>query len=103
MVPEEQWDETILVGFLNENIKVDNMIIQSYSTTADSEHSVMSSLYPLENGMAFAQYSGNKYNDIFDLYKKSNYYTVYMHGNEGSFWNRKNVYSTLQIDDLILH
>ena len=44
----------------------------------------MSSLYPLENGMAFAQYSGNKYNDIFDLYKKSNYYTVYMHGNEGS-------------------
>ena len=21
MVPEEQWDETILVGFLNENIK----------------------------------------------------------------------------------
>ena len=86
--------------FLNENIKVDNMIIQSYSTTADSEHSAMSSLYPLENGMAFAQYSGNKYNDIFDLYKKSNYYTVYMHGNEGSFWNRKNVYSTLQIDDL---
>lgn len=86
--------------FLNENMKVDNMIIQSYSTTADSEHSAMSSLYPLENGMAFAQYSGNKYNDIFDLYKKSNYYTVYMHGNEGSFWNRKNVYSTLQIDDL---
>ena len=86
--------------FFNENIKVDNMIIQSYSTTADSEHSAMSSLYPLENGMAFAQYSGNKYNDIFDLYKKSNYYTVYMHGNEGSFWNRKNVYSTLQIDDL---
>ena len=40
------------------------MIIQSYSTTADSEHSAMSSLYPLENGMAFAQYSGNKYNDI---------------------------------------
>ena len=76
------------------------MIIQSYSTTADSEHSAMSSLYPLENGMAFAQYSGNKYNDIFDLYKEKNYYTVYMHGNEETFWNRKNVYNAMQIDEI---
>ena len=86
--------------FLNENIKINNMIIQSYSTTADSEHSAMSSLYPLENGMAFAQYSGNKYNDIFDLYKEKNYYTVYMHGNEETFWNRKNVYNAMQIDEI---
>ena len=86
--------------FMNENIKIDNMIIQSYSTTADSEHSVISSLYPLENGMAFAQYSSNKYNDIFDMYKKSNYYTIYMHGNDGAFWNRKNVYRLLQVDEL---
>ncbi len=86
--------------FLSENIKVDNMIIQSYSTTADSEHSAMTSLYPLENGMAFAQYSGNKYNDIFEIYKKKDYHTVYMHGNEGTFWNRQNVYNVLQVDDL---
>lgn len=86
--------------FLNENIKINNMIIQSYSTTADSEHSAMSSLYPLENGMAFAQYSGNKYNDIFDLYKEKNYYTVYMHGNEETFWNRKNVYNAMQVDEI---
>ena len=76
------------------------MIIQSYSTTADSEHSAMTSLYPLENGMAFAQYSGNKYNDIFEIYKKKDYHTVYMHGNEGTFWNRQNVYNVLQVDDL---
>ena len=86
--------------FLSENIKIDNMIIQSYSTTADSEHSAMTSLYPLENGMAFAQYSGNKYNDIFEIYKKKDYHTVYMHGNEGTFWNRQNVYNVLQVDDL---
>lgn len=35
--------------FLTENIEVKNMISQSYSTTADSEYSVMTSLYPLEN------------------------------------------------------
>lgn len=86
--------------FLSENVQIDNMIIQSYSTTADSEHSAMTSLYPLENGMAFAQYSGNKYDDIFDIYKKSDYYTVYMHGNESSFWNRQNVYRLLNVDDV---
>ena len=86
--------------FLDENIKINNMMIQSYSTTADSEHSTMNSLYPLENGMAFAQYSDNSYDDIFGLYKKSDYYTMYMHGNEGSFWNRKNVYRLLDVDDV---
>lgn len=86
--------------FLNENIKIDNMIIQSYSTTADSEHSAMTSLYPLENGMAFAQYSGNKYDDIFEIYKNADYYTMYMHGNEGNFWNRQNVYKSLKVDEM---
>lgn len=86
--------------FIDENIKINNMMIQSYSTTADSEHSVISSLYPLENGMAFAQYSSNKYDDIFDMYKNSDYYNIYMHGNDGAFWNRKNVYRVLQVDEL---
>ena len=86
--------------FLNENVQVDNMIIQSYSTTADSEHSVISSLYPLENGMAFAQYSSNTYDDIFKLYKNADYYTMYMHGNDRAFWNRKNVYRLLNIDSI---
>ena len=86
--------------FLNENVKINNMMIQSYSTTADSEHSVISSLYPLENGMAFAQYSSNSYDDIFKIYKQAGYYNIYMHGNDGSFWNRNNVYGPLQIDEL---
>ena len=86
--------------FMNENVQFNNMIIQSYSTTADSEHSTMSSLYPLENGMAFAQYSSNQYDDIFGEYKDSGYYTMYMHGNDGAFWNRKNVYRLLDIDDI---
>lgn len=86
--------------FMQENIQFNNMMIQSYSTTADSEHSAMTSLYPLENGMAFAQYSSNEYNDFFENYKNAGYYTIYMHGNEGSFWNRQNVYSHLDVDEL---
>ena len=86
--------------FISENIQINNMMIQSYSTTADSEHSAQTSMYPLENGMAFAQYSSNSYDDIFGLYKDEGYYTMYMHGNEGSFWNRNNVYKLLDIDEL---
>ncbi|MBP3707060.1 MAG: sulfatase-like hydrolase/transferase [Clostridia bacterium] len=86
--------------FLAENINVKNMMIQSYSTTADSEHSTMSSLYPLENGMAFAQYSANKYDDFYGSYNDSGYYTIYMHGNDGLFWNRNNVYGHLDIDEV---
>lgn len=86
--------------FINDNITINNMMIQSYSTTADSEHSAITSMYPLENGMAFAQYSSNTYDDIFGLYKDSGYYTMYMHGNVGSFWNRNNVYRLLDIDEL---
>lgn len=86
--------------FIDENIEISNMMSQSYSTTADSEHSVISSLYPLENGMAFAQYSNTKYDDIFGMYKNSDYYNIYMHGNDGAFWNRRNVYKLLQVDEL---
>lgn len=86
--------------FIDENIEISNMMSQSYSTTADSEHSVISSLYPLENGMAFAQYSNTKYDDIFGIYKNSDYYNIYMHGNDGAFWNRRNVYKLLQVDEL---
>lgn len=87
--------------FLNENIEFTNMQNQSYSSTADSEYAVMNSLYPLENGMSFAQYPSNDYNDIYQDFKKENYITTYIHGNEGSFWNRQSVYSRLKIDNLL--
>lgn len=86
--------------FLKENVQFTNMQNQSYSTTADSEFTEMNSLYPLENGMSFAQYSSNDYNNIYSNYKKNEYITTYIHGNEGAFWNRIAVYSRLQIDNL---
>ncbi len=84
--------------FLKENIEIKNMHATSYTTTADSEHSVMTSLYPLENGEAFAKYYGNTYDNIFQLFKDKGYYTMYAHGNYAYFWNRKNVTSKLPID-----
>ena len=84
--------------FLKENVKINNMHATSYTTTADSEHSVITSLYPLENGEAFAKYYGNTYDNLFQLFKDKGYYTMYAHGNYAYFWNRANVTSKLPID-----
>lgn len=88
--------------FLKENIEFNNMHMQSYSTTADSEHSTITSLYPLENGMSFSKYYTNKYDDIFNIFNRANYYTSYIHGNDAGFWNRGNVYGKLNVNDLAL-
>ena len=88
--------------FLRENINFTNMYMQSYSTTADSEHSTITSLYPVENGMAFTKYYTNTYDDIFKIFQEAGYYTSYMHGNYPYFWNRGNVYGRLKLNDLSL-
>ncbi len=86
--------------FFNENIFVTNMHASSYTTTADSEHSFITSIYPSENGEAFSKYYSNTYDDIFKLYKKAGYTNVYAHGNYDTFWNRKNVFSKYAIDNV---
>ncbi len=76
------------------------MHASSYTTTADSEHSFITSIYPSENGEAFSKYYSNTYDDIFKLYKKAGYTNVYAHGNYDTFWNRKNVFSKYAIDNV---
>lgn len=87
--------------FLNENIEFTNMQNQSYSSTSDSEFAVMNSIYPLENGMCFAQYPSNDYDNMYNEFKGADYTTTYIHGNNGAFWNRQAVYSRLKIDNLL--
>ena len=88
--------------FIEENIEFSNMFMQSYSTTADSEFSAVTSLYPMENGMSYSRYYSNKYDDIFTMFKNEGYDTSYMHGNYGYFWNRGNVYRAFGVDYLEL-
>lgn len=88
--------------FLAQNIEFTNMHMQSYSTTADSEHTTITSLYPMENGMSFSKYYTNTYDDLFKMFNKAHYHTSYMHGNYPYFWNRGNVYGRLGLDDLSL-
>lgn len=88
--------------FISENIEFSNMFMQSYSTTADSEFSAVTSLYPMENGMSYSRYYSNKYDDIFTMFKNEGYDTSYMHGNYGYFWNRENVYKSFSVNHLEL-
>lgn len=86
--------------FLNENIEISNMFMQSYSSTADSEFSTVTSLYPMENGMSYSRYYTNHYDDIFTMFQENGYTTSYMHGNYGFFWNRGNVYKNFGVDNI---
>ena len=87
--------------FKKENINITNMHSTSYTTTADSEHSTLNSLYPMENGEAFSKYYGNTYDDVFNQFKDAGYYTMYAHGNWAYFWNRENVFSKYPVDDVM--
>lgn len=75
--------------------------MQSYSTTADSEYSAITSTYPMENGMSFSKYYTNTYNNLFEMFNDANYHTSYMHGNYSTFWNRGNVYKKFEVNELI--
>lgn len=86
--------------FLKENIEFSQMNMQSYASTADSEHSSITSIYPMENGMSFSKYYTNTYDDIFKIFKEGGYLTSYMHGNDGTFWNRANVYTRMPVDHI---
>ena len=88
--------------FINENIEFSNMFMQSYSSTADSEFSTITSLYPMENGMSYSRYYTNTYDDIFTMFKNKEYTTSYMHGNYGFFWNRDNVYKEFGVENIEL-
>ena len=88
--------------FLNENIMFSNMNVQSYATTADAEFSLMTSVFPLENGVVFSRFYRNDYDNIFKMYNNAGFHTSYMHGNWPYFWNRGNVLGRMPIDELVL-
>ena len=92
--------DSILIN--TENIEISNMNMQSYSTTADSEHSSITSIYPMENGMSYSKFYTNTYDNLFEMFNNANYTTSYMHGNEAKFWNRGNVYSKFGVQNIEL-
>ena len=85
--------------FVKENIDLQNLIGQSKTRTADSEFSTATSLYPVQDSMAFQNYYANTYDTSYSLLKKNGYITYYLHGNTSNFWNRGAVYTNWKVDN----
>ena len=90
--------------FFSNSIYFSNMYNQGIGTTADSEHTIITSMYPLENGRVFQKYYHNDWQDIFSVLNNEGYYTSSMHPNVNTFWNRilvyKNSYKVDEYDDI---
>lgn len=71
---------------------------QSIGTSADSEFVFNTSLLPVNNGTVFLTHFNRTYVTTQSLLKEQGYLTMYMHGNNGSFWNRDVMYSVLGYD-----
>ncbi len=73
----------------------------SVGTSSDSEFTFNTGLMPSNNGTAFVSYFKRHYISVPLLLKDKGYYSVSMHGNVASYWNRLAMHKTLGYDDVI--
>ncbi len=66
--------------------------------TSDSEFLTENSLYPSARGAVFFTHAQNKYHAMPEMLKEKGYKSVVFHANNKSFWNRDQIYESLQID-----
>lgn len=66
--------------------------------TSDSEFLVTNSLYPLSRGAVFFTHGQNEYHAIPEIIKEKGYYSAVFHANNKSFWNRDQMYKSLEYD-----
>jgi uncharacterized sulfatase len=66
--------------------------------TSDAEFMMDNSLHPLPSGAVYFTSAQNKFLSTPSILKQSGYYAAAFHANDGSFWNRKMMYSNLGYD-----
>lgn len=71
---------------------------ESVGTSSDSEFTFSTSLMPASSGTVAINYWDRDYATIQKMMKEKGYYTFSMHGNNGSYWNRMNLHSSLGYD-----
>jgi lipoteichoic acid synthase len=64
----------------------------AHGNTADAEFSILNSLYPLPDSVAFVTKTKNDYYALPKLLGENGYTTVSMHGDVNTFWNRSEIY-----------
>ena len=71
---------------------------ESVGTSSDTEFTFSTSLMPASSGTVAINYWDRDYSSIQKKLKEQGYYTFSMHGNNGSYWNRLNLHSSLGYD-----
>lgn len=66
--------------------------------TADAEFMIENSLFGLSQGAAFFQRGTNTYQAAPGILKDHGYTSAVFHGNNGSFWNRNQIYKSFGYD-----
>ncbi|MDG5787416.1 LTA synthase family protein [Evansella sp. AB-P1] len=92
-----------ITPFLNEFIKesfyFDNFYYQTgQGKTSDAEFLINNSLYPLGRGAVFHTHDNNEYEALPEILSNEGYYTASFHANDGTFYNRIEMYETLGYD-----
>ncbi|MEN8908115.1 MAG: LTA synthase family protein [Clostridiales bacterium] len=85
--------------FKNKCVYFDNFYAQTgVGNTSDAEFLVNNSLYPINYGSVYYRYPENHYNALPKLMKNIGYDSFVVHGNEGKYWNREEIYSSFKFD-----
>lgn len=67
--------------------------------TSDSEFLTENSLYPLSGGAVYFTHAENKYHSMAEILNKHDYGSYVFHANQDTFWNRNQMYESLNITD----
>lgn len=71
---------------------------EGVGTSSDTEFTLSTSLMPSSSGTVFVNYFNRDYITMEKQLKGKGYYVASMHGNNGSFWNRKVVHQYFGYD-----
>lgn len=67
--------------------------------TSDAEFASLNSLYPVLFGQAYTQFKDNTFYGLGAMLKDQRYRTAYFHGNDGSFYSRRDIYKNQGFED----
>ncbi|SHH13477.1 LTA synthase family protein [Clostridium grantii] len=87
---------------LKESIYFNNLYYQiEDGSTSDAEFLCNTSLYPLKEGSVYYRYAENNYPSLAKLVNENGYNSYVCHGFSSIFWNRRQMYETLEFDKFI--
>jgi lipoteichoic acid synthase len=85
---------------LDHSVYLPNIYPQTIDgNSSDAEFLTQTSLFPVSKGSVFFRYPHNTYNSLGKMMKDEGYNNTAFHADEGSFWNRTEMYPSLGFDE----